>query len=304
VSTRSPTTDRPPRAAAAALRATASPAAPPARDLRDGDAHEGRPGDGAPHDGASSPLRADLASPVRVVRPGTVAYLDAWDLQRRLVERRTAGGDDVLLLLEHPAVYTMGKRTDRANLLWDEPTRVAHGIDLVAVDRGGDVTYHGPGQLVGYPILALASIRSVVAYVRALEETLIRALANFGIRAGRIEDYTGVWVEDAKIAAIGVRVGSGAITSHGFALNVHPDLDDFRGIVPCGIADRPVCSMASLGVRTTVDEVADAVAAAFAEYFEATLEPADLASLDLADATLPGYTDRSTRVPDTSEGPS
>jgi lipoyl(octanoyl) transferase len=234
------------------------------------------------------PLRADASGPVRVVRPGRVGYLDAWDLQRRLVERRAAGSGDVLLLLEHPAVYTMGKRTDPANLLWDESARAARNIDLVQVDRGGDVTYHGPGQLVGYPILALASIRSVVDYVRALEETLIRALAAFGVAAGRVDGYTGVWVDDAKIAAIGVRVGSGAITSHGFALNVYPDLGDYGGIVPCGIPDRPVCSLAGLGVGAGLDEVADAVATAFGEVFEATLEPATLASVDPAVAVTTG----------------
>lgn len=230
------------------------------------------------HQGA---LRAQPGTALRLVTPGVVPYLEAFELQHRLVEaRREDRIDDVLLLLEHPAVYTMGKRTDPSNLLWDAHQRAAHGIELVEVDRGGDVTYHGPGQLVGYPIVRLASIRSVVDYVRALEQVLIDALATFGVEAGRSEGYTGVWVDDAKIAAIGVRVASGAITSHGFALNVTTELSDFAGIIPCGIADRDVCSLASLGVAATFDTVAERVAAAFATRFDATLQVTDLAEVD------------------------
>lgn len=225
-------------------------------------------------------LRAHREQPLGVVRLGTVGYLDAWELQRRLVaRRRDPDGQDVVLLLEHPAVYTLGKRTDRAHLLYDEVSRREHGIDLVEVDRGGDITYHGPGQLVGYPIIQLASIRGVVDYVRALEEILIVALADFGIQGERSEGYTGVWVGDEKVAAIGVRVAAGGITSHGFALNVAPRMSDFDGIVPCGIDDRGVCSLATLGVDVTVAQVADAVEAATARVLAATLEaiePADL----------------------------
>lgn len=225
-------------------------------------------------------LRADREQPLGVARLGEVDYLAAWELQRQLVaRRRECDGRDVLLLLEHPAVYTLGKRTDRAHLLFDEAARRARGIDLVEVDRGGDITYHGPGQLVGYPIVKLASIRGVVDYVRALEEILIVALGRFGIPAERSEGYTGVWVGDEKIAAIGVRVATGGITSHGFALNVAPRMSDYDGIVPCGIDDRGVCSLASLGVDTTIDEVADAVAAATGEVLAATLEPIDPADL-------------------------
>lgn len=225
-------------------------------------------------------LRADREQPLGVARLGEVGYLAAWELQRQLVaRRRECDGRDVLLLLEHPAVYTLGKRTDRAHLLFDEAARRARGIDLVEVDRGGDITYHGPGQLVGYPIVKLASIRGVVDYVRALEEILIVALGRFGIPAERSEGYTGVWVGDEKIAAIGVRVATGGITSHGFALNVAPRMSDYDGIVPCGIDDRGVCSLASLGVDTTIDEVADAVAAATGEVLAATLEPIDPADL-------------------------
>jgi lipoyl(octanoyl) transferase len=145
------------------------------------------------------------------------------------------------------------------------------GIEVIEVDRGGDVTYHGPGQLVGYPILALAGVRGVVDYVRALEDVLLRALSTLGVTRRAGPRLTGVWVGEEKIAAIGVRVASGGVTSHGFALNVAPDLTDFTGIVPCGITDRGVCSLASLGVDTDVEAVAALVTAAFSEVFAATL---------------------------------
>lgn len=203
---------------------------------------------------------------------GLVPYQQAWDLQRELVEQRREGTrGDLLLLLEHPAVYTLGKRTDRAHLRYDDATRQQHGIDLVEVDRGGDITYHGPGQLVGYPIFKLASIRGVVDYVRALEQLLIDTLAHFDITAERSSGYTGVWVQDEKIAAIGVRVASGAISSHGFALNVTTRMEDFSGIVPCGIPDRGVTSLEELGVTTTVEEVSQVVIDTATELFDATL---------------------------------
>jgi lipoyl(octanoyl) transferase len=230
-------------------------------------------------------LRAEPDAPLAVVRAGTVPYLTAWDWQRTLVGRRQRGeGGDVLLLLEHPRVYTLGRRADRSNVLFDDATLAARGIDVVEVDRGGDVTYHGPGQLVGYPILRLQGT-PVVDYVRALEELLVRAIASFGIEAGRTPGYTGVWVGDEKVAAIGVRVAAGGVTSHGFALNVTSDLDDFGGIVPCGITDRGVCSLASLGVRATLDEVTDRVVAAAGEVLGATLEDVPLAALDLPSAS-------------------
>ena len=226
-------------------------------------------------------LRARRGSPIAVARPGLVDYRDAWRLQQQLVEQRRADHvPDTLLLLEHPPVYTLGKRTNPAHLLLDEEERAAQGIDLVQVDRGGDVTYHGPGQLVGYPIFRLSSLRSVVGYVRMLEEVLIRALAGYGVSGRRDEDYTGVWVEDRKIAAIGVRVASGAITSHGFALNVDPRMPDFEGIIPCGISDRGVCSLAQLGVATDVDDVARRVVRAAGEVLDATLEEVHLDELD------------------------
>lgn len=226
-------------------------------------------------------LRADRHAPLRVVRPGRVGYREAWDLQKRLVARRQVEASaDVLLLLEHPPVYTLGSRAAPEHVLFDEATLETRGIDVVRIDRGGDVTYHGPGQLVGYPIVKLASVRGVVDYVRALEEVLILTAAAFGVTARRVEGLTGVWVGDEKLAAIGVRVASQGVTSHGFALNVAPDLGDFGGIVPCGITDRGVCSLASVGVEATLEEVADAAERAVAEVFAATLEHVRLADVE------------------------
>lgn len=217
-------------------------------------------------------LRARAGDALTVVHAGTVPYRTAWDWQRALVDdRRAEQVGDTLILLEHPPVFTMGKRTAIDHVRWDEATRARHGVDLVAVDRGGDVTYHGPGQLVGYPVVQLASIRRVVDYVRALEHLLIDAVATLGIRAHRVDGFTGVWVGDAKLAAIGVRVASGGITSHGFALNVDPDLTHFAGIVPCGIADRGVCSLKSLGTTASIGDVAARIEAAFAARFDATI---------------------------------
>jgi lipoic acid synthetase len=190
---------------------------------------------------------------------GRVPYGEADRLQRALHERAT---DDYLLLLEHPHVYTLGTTADPAHVLVDP---AALGAELVHVDRGGDVTYHGPGQLVGYPIITLPEwrdgLRDVVAYVRLLEDVLIGALAGFGIEAHREPRYTGVWVDDEKIAAIGVKVARGR-TRHGFALNVDPDLTMFDHIVPCGIRDRGVTSMAArLGEVPPMRDVVDAVVA-------------------------------------------
>ena len=202
---------------------------------------------------------------LRVRWLGRVPYAEADELQRSLLER---GADDYLLLLEHPHVYTLGKSADPAHVLVP-PASV--GADLVRADRGGDVTYHGPGQLVGYPIVTLpewrAGQRDVVAYVRRLEAVLISALGDLGVEAERDDGYTGVWVGGQKIAAIGVRVSRGR-TRHGFALNVDPDLSMFGHIVPCGIADRGVTSLAAqLGSAPDMHDVVDAVTARFTEHF-------------------------------------
>jgi len=203
---------------------------------------------------------------LRVRWLGSVPYREAFDLQRALHERSPA---DHLLLLEHPHVYTLGRNADPSHVLVP-PAEV--GAELVTTDRGGDVTYHGPGQLVGYPIVSLpewrAGQRDVVAYVRQLEGVLIAALADLGVAAGREPGYTGVWVGDEKIAAIGVRVARGR-TRHGFALNVAPDLAMFGHIVPCGITGRGVTSLARLmgGEAPPMREVVDRVVARFAVAF-------------------------------------
>jgi lipoyl(octanoyl) transferase len=231
-------------------------------------------------------MRAGSTQPLVVVDAGTVPYATAWAWQRELVARRQRDeGRDTLLLLEHPRVYTLGRRADRDHILLSDTELERRGIEVLDVDRGGDVTYHGPGQLVGYPILRLAGVHGVVDYVRALEWVLIRALAAFGVEGRRSEGFTGVWVGDAKIAAIGVRVASGGVTSHGFALNVDCDLDDFGGIVPCGISDRGVCSLAGLGIDVSVADVRATVTAAVAETFGATLVETTVAELELPDPT-------------------
>ena len=202
---------------------------------------------------------------------GTLDYQAALDLQRDLVERRKRGEiPDHLLLLEHPDVITLGvkNRSDRSHVLESDAALAEKGIALFETGRGGDVTYHGPGQLVGYPIIDLKPDRcDVHRYVRDLEEVLIRAVSDFGIEAGRIAGLTGIWVGPDKLAAIGVRI-SRWITSHGFALNVATDLARFGLIVPCGITDKGVTSMAQvLGHPVPMDEVGKAVASRFAETF-------------------------------------
>ena len=217
-------------------------------------------------------LRAEPASPLGIIELGTVDYREAWDLQQRLVEqRREAHVGDTVVLLEHPPVYTLGRRASMANVLLDERQLAEAGIDLVPVDRGGDVTYHGPGQLVVYPVLQLAGQRHVVDFVRALEQVAIAALDRLGVHGTRREGLTGVWVEHEKIVAIGVRVGAGGITSHGLALNVAPDLTHFGGIIPCGLATEGVTSLAALGVDTGMRTARQAMRAAIAETFHTTL---------------------------------
>jgi lipoate-protein ligase B len=218
---------------------------------------------------------------------GVVEYRAAWELQKDLVARRQDDRTgDTVVLLEHPPVYTLGRRATAEHVLLDAEALSAAGIDLVAVDRGGDVTYHGPGQLVVYPIIRLAGQRHVVDFVRALEDVAIDTLAHLGIRAGRREGLTGVWVGREKIVAIGVRVAAGGVTSHGLALNVAPDLAHFGGIVPCGLATEGVTSLAALGNGATMDEAAAAMRDALGEVLGAGLVTIDrsaapeLAALD------------------------
>ena len=207
------------------------------------------------------PHRASTA-PVEVHDLGVVDYTDAWDRQRAHAQARVAGtGPDVLLLLEHPSVYTAGRRTQPGD-------RPADGTPVIDTDRGGRITWHGPGQLVGYPVLALAAPIDVVDHVRRLETALITVCSDLGVAVGRVEGRSGVWVPadargpERKIAAIGVRVARG-VTLHGFALNVAPDLTAFSAIVPCGIADAGVTSLAAeLDRPVTVADVRPAVRAA------------------------------------------
>ncbi|MBJ7464381.1 MAG: lipoyl(octanoyl) transferase LipB [Mycolicibacterium sp.] len=205
------------------------------------------------------------SAPLQVTLLGTVDYREAWQLQREIAEERVAGGPDTLLLLEHPPVYTAGKRT-----LPEE--RPADGVPVVDTDRGGKITWHGPGQLVGYPIVGLTEPLDVVNFVRRLEEALITVCADVGVDAGRVEGRSGVWVAGdgvrpaRKVGAIGIRVARG-VTQHGFALNCDCDLGAFGGIIPCGIADAGVTSLTAelgrqVGVKDVTTAVADAVSGA------------------------------------------
>ena len=208
---------------------------------------------------------------IHVRRLGLVSYADALDLQAELVAQRRAGEiADTLLLLEHPHVITLGSGAHEENVLVSPEERARRGIELFATGRGGDVTYHGPGQLVGYPILDLKPDRcDLHRYLRDLEEALIHVLGQFGLHGGRKERLTGVWVDDRKLAAIGVRVSSGWITSHGFALNVNTDLSLFGTIVPCGIRDHGVGSISQeLGGAVPMEEVERAAIHALAAMFD------------------------------------
>ena len=203
---------------------------------------------------------------------GRMRYADAFALQQQLVERRKRGEiPDQLLMVEHPHVVTMGRNGHDENLLVQPELLERSGVEFHRTDRGGDVTYHGPGQIVGYPIVDLREWkRDVVAYVRALEQVLIDALAEFGIAAGREAGATGVWTEQGKIAAIGVHI-SRWVTSHGFALNVTTDLSYFRYIVPCGLT-KPVTSLRALGCQADRDQVVAALARSFARVFDREME--------------------------------
>jgi len=208
---------------------------------------------------------------LQVRRFAVLPYDEALALQRELVADRQAGRiDDTLLLIEHPPVLTVGVRGDggRSHIVATPETLAARGMQVFETGRGGDVTYHGPGQVVGYPILDLKPDRcDVHRYVRDLEEVLIRVAADFGIRTARVPGLTGVWAGREKLAAIGVRI-SRWVTSHGFALNVTTDLRDFDLILPCGIADRGVTSLARLGATATRTQVEDHIVVRFCELFE------------------------------------
>ena len=216
-----------------------------------------------------SSIRCSTA-PIDVRQLGTVDYRVAWRLQQELVDARVAGGTDTLLLLEQPAVYTAGRRTC-------EQERPTDGTPVIDTDRGGKITWHGPGQLVGYPIVTLAEPLDVVNYVRRIEESLIKVCTGLGLEVGRVDGRSGVWLPAGggrparKVAAIGVRV-SRATTLHGFALNCDCDLGAFDRIVPCGITDAGVTSISvELGRRVGVDDVRSAVADAVCDALDGRL---------------------------------
>jgi lipoyl(octanoyl) transferase len=210
------------------------------------------------------------AKPIDVRQLGTVDYRAAWQLQRDLADARVAGGPDTLLLLEHDAVYTAGRRTQPH----ERPGPSFQGTPVVDTDRGGKITWHGPGQLVGYPIIGLAEPLDVVNYVRRLEESLIKVCRDLGLDAGRIDGRSGVWLPGRparKVAAIGVRIAR-ATTLHGFALNCDCDLAAYDAIVPCGISDAGVTSLsAELGRAVTVGDVRSRVADAVCDALDGRL---------------------------------
>jgi lipoyl(octanoyl) transferase len=228
-----------------------------------------------------------------LLRLGVMDYAEAWDIQRRLAVARAEGRvSDTLMLLEHPHTYTLGRSGQREHLLMGEAERAAKGVHVYDVDRGGDITYHGPGQLVGYPIMYLGRPGmdgrlppvDYVGFLRRIEGVLIQALVEWGVPASRLEGYTGVWVsgeEPLKAAAIGVKVDGRGISQHGFALNVNTDLTFFAGIVPCGIHEHGVTSMARvLGRTIDLDEVARTVAGVFGAEFGLAWQRVSLNALE------------------------
>lgn len=209
----------------------------------------------------------------RVLRPGVVEYDEALRLQQRLVASRSRGeGEDTLILLQHPPTITLGNRADRSHVLACHSDLTRHGIQLVQSDRGGDVTYHAPGQIVGYPILKLGPLGiSVGTYLRGVEALVIRTLADYGIASCRVPGLTGVWVGggEAKIAAVGVKFSASGVTSHGFALNLNPDMRGFSQIIPCGISDRGVTSIEQvLGTPPPLAEVEARLLFHFSDVFD------------------------------------
>lgn len=218
-----------------------------------------------------------LHDKLNIVVSGVVPYQEAWDEQKRLYKARLAEEiPDTLLLLQHPPTVTLGRGADRNNVLQGADALAKMGVAMVESDRGGDVTYHGPGQLVGYPILNLSRPphrQDLHMYLRSLEETLIRSVARFGVAANRFQGHTGVWIEHPvrgpeKVAAIGVRV-SHWITGHGFALNIAPEMAHFDLIVPCGIRSHGVTSLsAAIGRKIAVEELLQPVIASFCEVFQ------------------------------------
>jgi lipoyl(octanoyl) transferase len=216
-------------------------------------------------------LEIDFVRTLEVRRLGVISYAEGLELQKTLVEQRKAGSiSDQLLLLEHPPVITLGvkSRNDRSHIVASPDLLAAEGVEVFETGRGGDVTYHGPGQLVGYPIIDLKPDRcDVHQYVRDLEDVMIRIAASFGVTAARIPGLSGAWVGDEKLAAIGVRIARW-VTSHGFAFNVNTALSHFDLIVPCGIRDKGVTSLSKLiGKHIPMNEVEDACIESFRQVF-------------------------------------
>lgn len=210
------------------------------------------------------------AKTVALLRAGEVEYEAAWAMQRHLVRQRSAGeAGDTLVLMSHPHTYTLGRATKAGHILVPLATLAEQGVAVVESDRGGDITYHGPGQIVGYPILKLSRHGGdIIRYLRQLEDVIIRVLASYGLRGERIARLTGVWVGDEKVCAIGVKMSASGITHHGFALNVSTDLHFFAQIIPCGIVDRGVTSLEKLlGAAPSHAEVEQRIVDAFGEVF-------------------------------------
>ncbi len=201
---------------------------------------------------------------------GLVDYAKAWELQKQVFDKRVIGDtDDTFFMLEHPNTYTLGKTADKHNLIGSEDFLQKQGISVFEIDRGGDITYHGPGQIVGYPIIDLKNWKQDThLYLRNIEETIIKVLDFYGIKAGRKEKYTGVWIGERKISAIGVKI-SRWVTMHGFAFNINTDLNLFNGIIPCGIRDKEVTSLErELGYRQDINEVKRKILEVFIKQFD------------------------------------
>ncbi len=203
------------------------------------------------------------------INANEITFSDAWKLQQTIFDKRKSGAiDDTLILLEHPHTYTLGKTAKREHLIYNEKQLEEQGISVFDIDRGGDITYHGPGQIVGYPIIDLNNWKKDThLYLRELEQVLIDMLKEYGIESGRKEGLTGVWIEDRKIAAIGIKISSW-ITMHGFAVNINTDLGLFSGIIPCGIRDKKVTSLAKeLNAEVVIGEVKTKIVNQFMNHF-------------------------------------
>jgi lipoyl(octanoyl) transferase len=222
-----------------------------------------------------------MTKKVLIVDLGTIAYQEAWDLQHRIHEAKQAGlSPDVLLLLEHPHVFTLGKNAKKENLLVSETALREQGIDCISIERGGDVTYHGPGQLIGYPIFFLEALKlKVVDFVDRLEEVMIRVLAGYGLPAQRSSLNRGAWVKEAKLGFVGIALRRG-ITLHGFALNVAPKLSYYNMIYSCGLKGVEIVSLSSLLRRSiSMEEVKKKTIDSFESVFDLKAEPVSLTDL-------------------------